>query len=97
MSLVEVYERTGKCVILVGKKTQGLLDEFYGRENSRVRSGFVFYSCFASPTINESVLIFSVGNFLATPVLSILRRRHPELIFIFIQLVWPEFLKFSLI
>ena len=62
MSLVEVYERTGKCVILVGKKTQGLLDEFYGRENSRVRSGFVFYSCFASPTINESILIFSVDE-----------------------------------
>ena len=34
-------------------------------------------------------------NVLATPVLSILRRRHPELIFIFIHLVWPEFLKSS--
>ena len=34
----------GKCVILVGKKTQVLLDAFYGREKSRKRSGFVFYS-----------------------------------------------------
>ena len=46
ISLVAVYERAGKCVILVGKKTQGLLDAFYGREKSRKRSGFVFYSYF---------------------------------------------------
>ena len=46
VGFVEVYERTGKCVIFVGKKTQGLLDEFYGREKSRKRSGFVIHSYF---------------------------------------------------
>ena len=47
---------------LVGKKTQGLLDEFYGREKSRIRSGVVFYSYFTSPTINESAPTFSADE-----------------------------------
>ena len=46
ISLVVIYEWAGERVILVGKKTQGLLDEFYGSEKSRKRSGFVFYSYF---------------------------------------------------
>ena len=47
---------------------------------------------FTSPTINESVLTLPVDEFSNhASELSILRRRHP--IFIFMQLVWPKFLK----
>ena len=82
---------------LVGKKTQGLLDEFYGREKSRIRSGLVFIHILRLQQLMSPPRPFPWMNFLAPLVLSILRRRHPELIFILIQLVWPEFLKSSLI
>ena len=53
ISLAELYERAGKCVILVGKKTQGILDAFYGRKKSGIRSGFVFYSYFKDSTFTQ--------------------------------------------
>ena len=40
-SLVEIYEREGKSVIVVCKKgPKGLTDEFYGYKKSRKPSGF---------------------------------------------------------
>ena len=35
------------------KKTQGLLDELYGREKSRKRSGFVIHSYFKDSTFTQ--------------------------------------------
>ena len=40
-SLVKIYERVGKSVIVVCKKgPKGLTDEFYGYKKSRKPSGF---------------------------------------------------------
>ena len=44
MSLVEVYERAGKSVILVGKKAQkGQMIHFKAVKESRKRASFVIY------------------------------------------------------
>ena len=58
----------------------------YGRIVPDTSASLNKYSTFS--TIDESVLTLSVD---AKAVLWILRRRHPKSIFIFIQLVWPEF------
>ena len=48
------------------------------------------------PTI-ESVLTFSVDELSTHASVVNIEREAPKLIFIFIQSVWPEFRKFSLI
>ena len=54
ISLVEVFERVGKSVILVSKKgPKGLPIAFYGCEMSRKRSGFVIYSYIKDSAFTE--------------------------------------------